>query len=105
MYSLHKLLAKGDEFKIHCATKSESDRILAALHKQGIRWYMGASLLERSNWENYKENTYYIVERNKLLYGELDCEMENVIPSTSVSTTPIKFRKVKDERETKKTTI
>ena len=52
---------------IHCKTEVEAKQLLQLLHTRGKTWRSGISYLETTNWEEYKENTYY-----NLRAGEYD---------------------------------
>lgn len=47
------------EFVMRCRTKKEAEIFCNYLHSKGRAWYNGESYLEKTNWENYRENTYY----------------------------------------------
>lgn len=46
---------------IHCDTFSKAEALLNELDKLGAIWYSGHNLLDDKRWDDYKENTCYVV--------------------------------------------
>ena len=47
-----------------CPTSSDADTFLGYLHGKGFKYRGGASLLSKTHWEDYRENTAYSVTGN-----------------------------------------
>lgn len=61
---------------VHCKTMKEAQRFIELASKQGIKW--AYSRADETNWNIYKENTYYTHEDN-LMYGNV-CENDCGLP-------------------------
>ena len=64
---------------VHCPTEKLANEFLKLVYEQGWRWATGASLVEENCWDQYKENTCYILFKNKnVMFSEIDFyEKEN----------------------------
>jgi len=60
----------------HCPTEELANEFLMIAHKQGwswSSWSMGKPLVEENYWDDYKENTCYILLKNKtVMFSEID---------------------------------
>ena len=52
---------------IHCPTEELANEFLNLAHEQGFRWRVGDSLIENNYWDKFKENTCYILLKNKIV--------------------------------------
>lgn len=52
---------KNSEFCVNCKTENEAKEFLSLLHHCGFIWANGASLLCETEWEEYQEDTYYVI--------------------------------------------
>lgn len=50
---------KGQNVAVNCTTPEQAEAFCKLMHENGLKWYSGKSYLEKTNWENYKENTCY----------------------------------------------
>lgn len=63
---------KGD-FVINCQTENEANELMEILHKEGVKWCSGDSLLKILNYSAYKNNTCYDCDcGTRLSFAELD---------------------------------
>lgn len=54
---------------IHCPTKELAEKVLKVLHEDGYVWQSRDSLLNKSNWEEYRSETVYLTENSWINYG------------------------------------
>ncbi|GAA0083021.1 hypothetical protein [Clostridium sp. CTA-6] len=58
---------------VNCKTKQEANKFLIYLHNKGIKWCWNLRLIEKSYFNDYKENTCYrITSDGNLEYSNLD---------------------------------
>lgn len=56
-----------DRFIINCKTEEEAEQLMWLYSVNGYKWSGNGSLLE-TNWEEYKEDTCYVVEDGEIHY-------------------------------------
>lgn len=71
---------KNKEFVVNCDTEEKAKDFLDECSRKGMTWGNGDSLLDKTNWENYKESTYYVFyESKKIYFGNIDWdEVKNI---------------------------
>ena len=59
---------------VKAETKNKAKELLLKLHNAEYKWHSGDSLLEFDKWNEYKENTYYLIDSNSksVCYGKSD---------------------------------
>lgn len=64
---------------VHCKTEAEAEEFIKECHKRGINWRY--SCVNETNWELYKENTYYRCNSNLCLnYGNIYSVFKGELP-------------------------
>lgn len=57
--------------RVHCNTEEKANKLLLALHNEGVSWFMHESLLSDNKYAKYESNTYYKNEKDRLLMGSI----------------------------------
>lgn len=70
---INKILS---EYVIHCDTQKKASKLLVILDRLGCNWRSGHRLLASTNWELFRENTYYQVitkgiNKGSIIYGDI----------------------------------
>lgn len=70
---INKILS---EYVIHCDTQKKASKLLVILDRLGCNWCSGHRLLASTNWELFRENTYYQVitkgiNKGSIIYGDI----------------------------------
>lgn len=55
---------------VACPTKEQAKDFLKTARDRGLEWCSGASLVDKDNWDNYKEKTVYYGGDNGVTYGD-----------------------------------
>lgn len=61
----------GENEVVHCPTEKEAIAICQLMHDAGLKWSSGRSLLDYTNWAQYKDQTCYSYS-SVVTYAELD---------------------------------
>ena len=51
---------KTEKIAVHCKTKEEAKDFCRNMHEHGMKWSDGYSYLDYTNYNNYKDKTYYL---------------------------------------------
>lgn len=81
-----------DNIIYHCPTKELAKDLLEHLHKKGLKWAAGNSLLDRNCWDYYKEQTCYRINNNFVSFSPKDF-YEIDYPHASIITHTITMNK------------
>lgn len=55
----------------HCKTQETADKFARLCDREGLKWVSGGSLVGRTHWDNYHEETCYSITRNgDIYYGD-----------------------------------
>ena len=60
--SINKTLKELEEVAIHCPTKQKALELLRTLAAMGVKWCDNESLLPKSEWDKYREETAYKID-------------------------------------------
>lgn len=64
---------------IHCPTEEEAEKLLKHLDELGYKWLSGSSLLSKTYYNEWVEETCYFLERGlRVMYGNIEEYPEHI---------------------------
>lgn len=52
----------GKKIAVNCTTPEQAEEFCKLMHENGLKWITGSSLLNSTNWDCYKKNTFYSID-------------------------------------------